>query len=513
MPRIAGDHLRDATSVWADSAYLRLADVLRDRAGLIFQPLRRPIVEAAAARVMLLHRIASPELLVPLVAQGGAIFDDILAEVTIGETYFFRESAHFTLLRTTVLPAFRSRRTSEQKFRAWSAGCSTGEEPYSIAIALREEGIPGYVVGTDISRARLATARLGRYRKWSFRGVPDEVVDRYFRHADDSYQLKPDVRREAEFRYLNLAKDSYPSMSTGVWGMDFILCRNVLIYFDGDTIARVAKALLASLSEEGWLVLGATDPPLDNIARCEVMQTEAGIAYRQHRRARIPAGEGDTLPTPSPVRSHSTPRTAPTPARESNVVPTANPAAVGTGSGDTTQRVVEREQTAIATEAYRARDYERTIAIVTSTAATGDAPMSDLVLRVRALANLGRLEEADLACAAALDRHRDSPQLHYLHAILVLQSGLFAESARAAKRALYLDQTMIVAQVALGTALARARDDAGARRAFAAAERMLLAMTPEQEVPDSDGEPAGRLLEITRAQFTLSSRAAREQAV
>jgi chemotaxis protein methyltransferase CheR len=123
---------------------------------------------------------------------------------------------------------------------------------------------------------------------------------------------------------------------------------------------------------------------------------------------------------------------------------------------------------------------------------------------VRELANAGRLEEAGRECAAALDVHRESAELHYLHAVLVAQARQFAESARAARRALYLDRTMIVAHAALGTALAKSGDAAAARRAFNNALRLLSAMDPDAIVPFSGGEPAGRLIEMTRMQARLA---------
>jgi chemotaxis protein methyltransferase CheR len=124
---------------------------------------------------------------------------------------------------------------------------------------------------------------------------------------------------------------------------------------------------------------------------------------------------------------------------------------------------------------------------------------------VRELANAGRLEEAGRDCAAALDVHRDSAELHYLHAVLVAQARRFAESARAARRALYLDRNMIVAHAILGMALAKSGDAAGARRAFDNAVRLLSTMDPDAVVPQSGGEPAGRFLEMTRMQARLAS--------
>jgi chemotaxis protein methyltransferase CheR len=492
---------KESAAHWADTAYQALESVVRERSGLIFQPLRRNAVESAASRVMQRIGISDPSAFLPLVEQDGAVFDDLMAEITIGETYFFREAAHFTLLRRTIIPQFRARQAAGQRLRAWSAGCSTGEEPYSIAIALREEGVDGTVVGTDVSRARLGAARHGDYRRWSFRGVPETTIERYFTRDGDVYHLDPRVRRDVDFRYLNLASDCYPSMSAGVWGMDVIFCRNVLIYFDGETIARVAKALLASLSTDGWLLPGATDPPLQQFVRCEVVETEAGLVYRPFRGTSSRSIRPAAVESPLPQPTVSPPAPAPVPVP----LPLHDPVADGAAAADRDD--ANREEAASAVEAaYVARDYLRVAALVGPAADEGTAAAADLVLLVRSLANLGRLDDAGRVGAAALDRFRDNAELHYLHAVLVAQAGQFAESARAAKRAIYLDRTMIVAQLALGSALASEGDAAGALRAFAASERLLLQMPAEATVPGTDGEPAGRLLEMTRLQAGLVAR-------
>lgn len=467
---------------WPDAIYEQLADILRERAGLVFQTMRRAAVETAAMHVMERIGIKAPENFLPLVAQAGAVFDDLMAEVTIGETYFFREPGHFALLRERILPEFKKAAKEQRRFRAWSAAASTGEEPYSIAIALREQGVAGDVIGTDISRARLAAARRATYRRWSFRGVPQSTIDRYFKTESDrthgeAFTLAPALRRDVELRYLNLASDCYPSMSSGVWGMDVVFCRNVLIYFDRDTIARVAKGLLESITEDGWVLLGATDPPLNEFVRCHVVQTEHGLAYRRKTTGEERRATGDASRVVEryvpPAPRLATPEVAPPIThRPPPVAPPAPPVAPQPTSGIAPAQIPVD-------------------------------PATQAAARVRELANAGRLDEAGRECAAALDVHRESAELHYLHAVLVAQARQFAESARAARRALYLDRSMIVAHAALGTALAKSGDAPGARRAFNNALRLLSAMDPDATVPFSGGEPAGRLLEMTRMQARL----------
>jgi chemotaxis protein methyltransferase CheR len=492
---------RPSEERWPDATYAELERVVRTRSGLVFSALRRAALESAAVRVIRRIGVSSNDALVDLIRNDGAVFDDLMAEVTVGETYFFREPAQFDLLRARILPEFRTRRSGTQPLRVWSAACATGEEPYSIAIVLREENVPGMVVATDISRARLSAARRGEYREWSFRGVPREMVTRNFtRTGDGLYALNGAVRRDVEFRYLNLAADLYPAMSAGVWGMDVIYCRNVLIYFDTPTIVRVARALLDSLSEQGWLLIGATDPRLDEHVKCSVVQTDAGLVYRRSTAvavavvaapfvARPAARDGLRMALPV-VASPAAPPLSPLPTR----LPTS-------GMSHATVDASASLGKESAARAYERREYERVVELLATNG--GVSSVEDSVMRVRALANLGRLCDAGRACATALERHRASAELHYLHAVLVSQAGQALESARAAKRAIYLDGSLVVARLALGSALSSAGDSTGALRAFQAAERLLLALPADEAVRATDGEPAGRLLEMTRLQIRL----------
>ena len=135
--------------------------------------------------------------------------------------------------------------------------------------------------------------------------------------------------------------------------------------------------------------------------------------------------------------------------------------------------------------------------------ANGGNDVALWALLIRALANTGRLEEAGVTCAAALDRHRTSAELLYLHSLLLAEASRPADAAAAARRALYLDRNMIVAYLALGAALTRLGDAEGARRAFSNADDLLTRMPPDAIVPASDGESAFRLAQIARAQRSL----------
>jgi chemotaxis protein methyltransferase CheR len=472
------------------------AALVRQRTGLVFSEARRSAFEAALVRATHRAKTRAPEVYLARLDAEPALLDDLVAEITVGETYFFREPQQFSVIRDEIIPALRSRRPRDRPLRVWSAGCATGEEPYTLAIVLREQGLEraAHIVATDLSRAALAQARRACYTRWSLRGVSDDVVHTYFEHAGDRFALAPAVRDAVEFRYLNLAEDTYPSLPTGIWGMDLILCRNVLIYFDAETVARVARRLIDSLSDDGWLLLGASDPALSDLVPCDVVVTGAGLAYQRPGRGAVrPSAPAVVTPPPFALPEPPPPPPVPPPAGElARVVPAGAPS-------DDPEDVAR---------AYAERDYERAAELAGRFVQRDDGDPLLWIVLVRALANRGELDAAGRACAAALDRHRTSAELTYLHAVLLAESGQAAAAAAAARRALYLERGLVVAHLALGGALARLGDTDGARRAFRNAERLLATMSPEKIVPASDGEPAGRLAEMARVQMRLLSEAA-----
>ncbi len=414
------------------------------------------------------------------------LLDELVGEVTVGETYFFREPQQLAVIRDEVLPTLLASRPPKQPVLCWSAGCATGEEPYTLALLLAELGSlsTAQVLGTDLSRAALAWAHRARYRRWSFRGVPPDMLASRFQPAGDHYTVAPEIRQAVRFGYLNLAEDTWPSFASGVWAMDLILCRNVLIYLDRDTIVRIAGRLIDSLSSDGWLFLGSSDPVLSDLVRCDVEMTAAGLAYR-----RPGANPRRTIGTALGIAAVAEP-------------PQEFPCVAPPLAGLVTETRVS-DQDSIAATRYAGADYDQAArAAVDLTFQDGARPEPWIAL-VRSLSNQGRLEEAGRASAAGVDRHPDSAELHYLQALLLGQAGYHEPAATAARRALYLDRTMVVAHVAHGMALNRLDDARGARRALNNAAQLLAAMPAEAIVPASDGESAGRLGEMIRAQLRL----------
>ena len=449
----------------ADAALDAAAETVRRLTGLTFPASRRGALQEALVAAMARARMADLAGYLSRLGTDAALLDDLASAITVGESYFFRVPQQFDVVAEALLDG-AARQPADRPLRLWSAGCAAGEEAYSLAILLLQRGLAGRgrILATDISRAALARARRGRYGRWSLRDVPDDLLRTYFLPAGDEFELLPAIRDAVELRYLNLAEDTYPSLATGVWGMDVILCRNVLIYFDAATVTLVVRRLLASLGEGGWLILGPSDPVVDERSQCEVLVTPGGLAYRRLGARRAATSVPDTAPRTwtAPVPQPATPEPP-----------------VTTAAAPTAATVLRPD----------------------------DRHPSDWVLLVRSLAGEGRLAEAGRACASALDRHRDSAELAYLHAMLLLEAGRHQAAAVAARRALYLDRMLVVGHLVLGGALARLGDATGARRAFRNAERLLARASPQDVVPASDGEPAARLLTMVRVQLGLLSEA------
>jgi chemotaxis protein methyltransferase CheR len=443
--------------------YDDLRDWVEARTGLTLAPDRRASVDLVLGRALARAGMGDDvqEYLRRLEADDD-LRDDLLAELTVGETYFFREPAQFQFIRQTILPEIRRRRGGDHVLRAWSAGCATGEEAYSLAILFLEEGMADrcHLLATDLARANLTKARRGRYGAWSLRGGGALAARPYLHRQGNRYDVAERVRRLVAFDSLNLVRDAYPAPAAGLWVMDLIVCRNVLIYFDRATVRTVARRLYETLAEGGWLITASTDPPLADDAPFQTVVSDQGVFYRSGAR---PVAQG-ILPA------------------------VEGPAAPGK------------------VEAPTELDRERGGSVAISRPQGAD--WSESAVRIRALANQD-VEEAERVCAAATAQDPLSSELHYLRAVLLAELGRDEEAIRAAQRALYLDRSLAIVHFTLGSLRERRGDRAGACRAYRNARELCRTGPAEEVVRLTDGEPAGRLAAAAEARLAQLETAGR----
>lgn len=243
----------------ADYEFLR--KLLKDRSGLDLSADKQYLVES---RLVPLARRAGlpglPELVQKLRSSADALTTDVVEAMTTNETFFFRDKVPFDHLRQTILPDLLHARANRRSLRIWCAASSTGQEPYSIAMCLRELGstLAGWrieILATDLSQAVLEKSKAGIFSQFEVqRGLPIQFLVKYFTQTGELWQLNADIRAMVQHRQLNLLQD-FAHLGT----FDVIFCRNVLIYFDQDTKAHIFGRLARVLEPDGYLLLGAAE--------------------------------------------------------------------------------------------------------------------------------------------------------------------------------------------------------------------------------------------------------------
>ena len=430
-----------------DGEFGRLRALLAEAAGLVFDDSRREALAlsvgerlracGAAGVAAYLDRLDEP-------AERAALLD----EVTVQETHFFRNPPQVAALRTHVLPELRQA-ARHQRLRVWSAGCSTGEEPYTLAVLLHALVPPDWdvqVLGTDVSGRALGVAAAARYGQRAARLVPPADRARAF-HAlpGGGCEVRPEVRRLVALRQHNLVTEPAPYRDGEV---DLVLCRNVTIYFDRGTTRALVERFARVLRPGGYLLLGSAETLWQVTDSFDVVPLDGGQAFVYRR----PDGAG--RPAPVPV---SAPAPAPAPA------PVSAPA--------------------------RPRPTDR---VPAPDRASGPDPAD--VVRAALLA--GAYARAEAVAAAALAGDGLRADLHYLRGRALVELGRDRDAVRALRGALYLAPGHGLAAFLLGGALQRLGSTRAARSAYADAGRALAATPPDAGAPELGGRPAAELARL-----------------
>jgi len=214
---------------------------------------------------------------------------EVLARhLTVGETYFFREKKVLHILEERIFPELiRACAHEGRTLRIWSAGCCTGEEPYTIAMMLDRLIHPSaewnaIILATDINPAFLQKATDGLYNDWSFRDAPVWMKGRYFKkRKNGQFEILPDIRKRVTFSYLNLAENTYPSAANGTDATDVIFCRNVMMYFDEPEQRRLVDKFYRCLNPDGYLFVGHAESLLGLTDTFSMVHRNSGTAYQR----------------------------------------------------------------------------------------------------------------------------------------------------------------------------------------------------------------------------------------
>jgi chemotaxis protein methyltransferase CheR len=262
-----------------------LRDLIGARTGLLFGGEARIALERKLReRLAVLNMTSFTEYYQHLRFSPRAVaeWDEAVELLTTNETYFFREDYQLRAFQQEVLPLLAEQAKSRKRLIVWSAGCSTGEEVYTIAMLLREsplfEGWELRVMGSDISRRCIGVARRGIYQQTSFRTTPDHIRRRYFHDREDGYHVQDTIRALCHFGQLNLLDDQRTKL---LGRIDAIFCRNVLIYLDGHARKRVIDMFQERLQTGGVLLLGHSESLLNVTTAFELLHLREDLVYRK----------------------------------------------------------------------------------------------------------------------------------------------------------------------------------------------------------------------------------------
>jgi len=241
--------------------YEYLRKFLRDHSGLDLSADKQYLIES---RLLPLARKAGisgiGELVQKLHGGSGALVTSVVEAMTTNETFFFRDKVPFDHFRDTIMPEVIKARAGRRSVRIWCAAGSTGQEPYSLAMCLKEmkDKLTGWrveILGTDLSAEVLEKAKAGVYSQFEVqRGLPIQMLVKHFSQVGDTWQISPEIRAMVQYRPLNLLSDF-----AHLGSFDVVFCRNVLIYFDQETKIGVLNRIARLLDPDGFLVLGAAE--------------------------------------------------------------------------------------------------------------------------------------------------------------------------------------------------------------------------------------------------------------
>ena len=393
-----------------------------------------------------------------------AEFRELIDLVTINETSFLRFPAQFDLLRDSVIPELLLRSPRKGALRVWSAGCSTGEEAYSLAMTLLDSpaadlGWHFEVLATDVSNSALAVAEAGVYPERALGAVPRGLVARYFEPWDGGLRVSEPVRNIVQFRYHNLIRDPFPVSMGGEW--DVVFCRNVTIYFKLDSTRRIVEGFRQVLRPGGYLFIGHSESLATISDRFETVERDGVYVYRTPESGAGEAGSAGDRTADVPVRDLSQARARFE--RDSALRSAGAASAFGLGSADATPRhappmrseailAAEQAESALAAgDTTAAHSAARRIADADPRGV--DAPLLD----AQAFADEGDWEAAAEACRRALSANPLLPSARYLLGIVEMRRGDSSAAERELRRTIYVDPGFALAHLNLAN-LFRAQD-------------------------------------------------------
>ncbi len=435
--------------------YKQLQGLVRERCGLVFEETKIERLKDALAARMLKAGITEHDAYCALLSSDPQEFTELVNMLTINETYFMREPSHIELIADRLVPLIASKRSPGARIRIVSAGCSSGEEAYSVAMALMDRAARGSawsfdITGFDIDSQALQAAQNGIYSNHSFRGVAPELIERYFDRLDDNhYAIKDTVKAKVNFIKLNFMTETYPIALNNT---DIILYRNVSIYFDSDTQGRIFHKLAGILNDDGYLLMSSSETLAHDIGVLTQREIEGVFLFQKGPIVEIRDRRQPSPPSPAMKRN----KPAAAPAAEKRKPKPAEASQARPASGASFDAAIE---------CAMQKRYDRALEIIDELLAAEPA-LNAMMLKASVLLNLRRFDEAEAICAAAIAKDRWHLESHILLALAAHAREDHDLALRRFKEALYIEPSCWLAHFYLADILRADGDGPSAAREY-----------------------------------------------
>jgi chemotaxis protein methyltransferase CheR len=483
----------------------QLKQLIEAKTGLLIreQDLKK-FLEVVAARIKH-HRLANPQDFERLLRNRAHTSDPewqkLASLITIGESYFFRDKGQFAILRQQILPELIAARQPQRSLKIWSAGCSSGEEPYSLAILL-DELLPRpadwqvRILGTDINGDALDKAIRGIYSPWSFRMCRAELQRDYFHAQKEAWEIRERIRNLVEFRYDNLL-DPPEDLNSVLQEVDLILCRNVFIYFKKEAISQALDRFSQLLREGGYLLTGHGELHGHGLElkNFQARICEGSVIYQKIDPKACRPGPKAQEPQALPMSAPPAPKT------KSKPKPKASPPKpLAARKVKQTLAVARSPQTSEGSfslnDLFRRGDYAAAITLGESLVKYNPDNFEVLFLLAQAYANRGEHDRAASLCQQMVKTYPRAAKPYFLLAHLAEAQGDHQEAKKLFKKVIYLNPCFVAAYLELSGLYAREQDRKRADSMRQTAVGLLRGMAPDQPVEPYQEETAGELVKL-----------------
>jgi chemotaxis protein methyltransferase CheR len=490
----------------------RFSRLLLEHCGLNFSDSRRAELELGIRHAFAASTCADLNEYYRLLqdpAAGRMDLDRLINAITVNETHFFRDAAQFDALYQWVLPELIERKRALRTLRIWSAGCASGEEPYSIAMLLREL-LPDVdewaitILGTDINTEALDRARKATYGEWAFREDRAKLWRlRYFRPRGNRYELLPEVQRMVSFAKLNLAEPFFPAYETNTTLMDLILCRNVTIYLSESVTQQIVDRFHEALVDGGWLVVGHSEPSLYTYRRFQVRNFPDTLLYQRTGQPTVLPVDWEFGPAGKSIQPIvSVPQTT-------SVCVSARVDAAPSGLVAPISAAEAPDPFEQARELLEYGHSEKARDVLLKLIKTRPAHAPALALVGQAYANLGEWTEAERWCRQAVRLNNLLLDAYYTLALVLQHQSRLDEAIDAMKKVVYIDRNHVLGHFGLADLYHSNGQLPLACKSLDNARRLLERCADDQIIASSGGIAAGRLREtVVREQQQWGAEAA-----